>query len=120
MLVVQPWGPVLNHPAAVFVRRRIPGAYHAATLALLRRAQPATEKPKLRFIEVGDFIKEFDIKIAMIATPASEAQSVAEMLVANNIKAILTYASTILNLPPEIRVEYSDPIISLQHISYYL
>ena len=70
--------------------------------------------------EVGDFIKEFDIKIAMIATPASEAQSVAEMLVANNIKAILTYASTILNLPPEIRVEYSDPIISLQHISYYL
>ncbi|HNY20252.1 MAG TPA: redox-sensing transcriptional repressor Rex [Flexilinea sp.] len=70
--------------------------------------------------EVGDFIREFDIKIAMIATPASEAQAVAEMLVANNIKAILTYASTILNLPPEIRVEYSDPIISLQHISYYL
>lgn len=69
---------------------------------------------------IGDFIQENNIKIAMIATPASEAQSVAEKLVSHGITAILSYATTILSLPENIRVEYSDPIISLQHITYYL
>lgn len=72
------------------------------------------------FSALEGMIKEFDVKIAMIATPASEAQRIAELVVSYGIKAILTYASTILNLPPEIHVEYSDPIVSLQHMSYYL
>jgi redox-sensing transcriptional repressor len=66
------------------------------------------------------FIQENNIQIAMITTPASEAQKVAEELVTSGISAILSYATTILKLPEEIRVEYSDPIISLQHMTYYL
>ncbi len=87
---------------------------------------PAMYGKKIGNIEVQSleampaFISEKNIQIAMISTPASEAQEVAELLVKNGIKAILSYATTILNLPPEIRVEYSDPIISLQHITYYL
>lgn len=70
--------------------------------------------------EMKSIIQEKGLKIAMLTVPADQAQEVAEKLVSCGIQAILTYAPAILNLPPEIRVEYSDPLISLQHITYYL
>jgi redox-sensing transcriptional repressor len=84
------------------------------------KGQIIGNRPIQDLSNLESFIKEFDIRIAMIATPASEAQAVADLLVSYGIKAILTYASTILNLPADIHVEYSDPIVSLQHIAYYL
>jgi len=72
------------------------------------------------FSEVCDFINQKKIKIAMVTVPAAAAQKVAESLVVAGVKAILSYAPIPLNLPPEIRVEYIDPILQLQHISYYL
>lgn len=70
--------------------------------------------------DIPDIIQIQEIKIAMLTVPASVAQATAEFLVESGIRGILTYAPTILNLPPEIRVEYVDPLISLQHITYYL
>lgn len=70
--------------------------------------------------EAGDFINKSKVKIAMLTVPASSAQAVAQKLVAAGINAILSYAPIPLNLPPEVRVEYIDPIIQLQHITYYL
>ena len=72
----------------------------------------------INFIE--ETIKEESIKIAMLTVPGTAAQEIAEMLVRCGIKGILSYAPVILSLPPEIRVEYIDPVISLQHITYYL
>ena len=65
-------------------------------------------------------IREENIQIAMLTVPGPAAQEVAEKLVACGIKGILTYAPAILNLPDDIRVEYLDPVLSLQHITYYL
>ena len=65
-------------------------------------------------------IQEAGIKVAMLTVPASAAQAVSEKLVKAGIKAILSYAPTPLNLPPEIHVEYIDPLIQLQHMTYYL
>ena len=65
-------------------------------------------------------IREENIEIAMLTVPGSAAQEVAEKLVSYGIKGILTYAPAFLNLPEEIRVEYLDPVLSLQHITYYL
>ena len=65
-------------------------------------------------------IRKENIEIAMLTVPGSAAQEVAEKLVAYGIKGILTYAPAFLNLPEEIRVEYLDPVLSLQHITYYL
>ena len=56
----------------------------------------------------------------MLTVPANVAQEIAEKLVKFGIKGILTYAPVILSLPVNIRVEYIDPVISLQHITYYL
>ena len=70
--------------------------------------------------EIKEIIEEENISIAMITVPAAAAQSIADDLVKYGIKGIITYAPVILNLPEEIRIEYIDPVLSLQHITYYL
>ena len=70
--------------------------------------------------EIETIVKEKEIPIAMLTVPGNVAQSIAERLVACGIRGILTYAPTILSLPEDIQVEYIDPVVSLQHITYYL
>lgn len=81
--------------------------------------------------KIGDFVvqdsaqiipilQNLGIKVAMLTVPASAAQSVAETLAKAGVTAILNYAPIVLNLPSGIRVEYIDPIIQLQHMTFYL
>jgi redox-sensing transcriptional repressor len=65
-------------------------------------------------------IQEEGIKIAMLAVPASQAQEVADQLVEAGILAILNYAPISLNVPPEVHVQYIDPVTHLQRMTYYL
>ncbi len=65
-------------------------------------------------------IRERDIRLAMIAVPAEHAQSVAELLVQVGVKGILNYAPINLNVPPDVRVQYIDPVVHLQRMTYYL
>lgn len=65
-------------------------------------------------------IKDAGIQIAMITTPAASAQQVANCLVEAGVKAILNYAPTGLSVPPDVRVQYIDPVINLQRLTYYL
>ncbi len=87
--------------------------------------------PDIIGTEIGDYkvedaanmvnmIREEGLKVAMLTVPASVAQKVADDLVKAGIRAILNYAPVPLSLPPEIEVEYIDPIIQLQHMTYYL
>ncbi len=69
---------------------------------------------------IENAIQKLGIKIALLTVPASEAQAMAEHLVAVGIKAILNYAPVPLDLPPEVRVQNIDPLIQLQHMTYYL
>ena len=70
--------------------------------------------------EMVTTIQAAGIKIAMLCVPASAAQATAELLVRAGVKAILNYAPINLNMPPEVRVQYLDPSIGLQRMSYYL
>ncbi len=60
------------------------------------------------------------IKMAMMTVPASSAQAVAERLVQAGVKAILNYAPISLNVPNGVHVQYIDPSIHLQRMTYYL
>lgn len=70
--------------------------------------------------EVIDSIRQAGIKVAMIATPSSEAQIVADQLVSAGVTAILNYAPINLNVPDDVRIQYIDPVIHLQRMTYYL
>jgi redox-sensing transcriptional repressor len=70
--------------------------------------------------ELVDSIRQAGIKVAMIATPSSEAQIVADLLVSAGVTAILNYAPINLNVPNDVRIQYIDPVIHLQRMTYYL
>jgi redox-sensing transcriptional repressor len=81
--------------------------------------------------QLGDFIiqdysrmvgiiRKNNIKIAMIAVPIGSAQEVADRLVEAGVKAILSYAPISINLPEDVYVQYIDPSIHLQRMTYYL
>jgi redox-sensing transcriptional repressor len=65
-------------------------------------------------------IRALGIRIAIVAVPASAAQGVVDELVKADVKAILNYAPITVTVPPEVRVQYIDPVIHLQHMTYYL
>ncbi|MFQ3645297.1 MAG: redox-sensing transcriptional repressor Rex [Anaerolineae bacterium] len=70
--------------------------------------------------ELAPTIKAHNVKIAMIAVPAEHAQSVANMLVEAGIQAILNYAPININVPDDVMVQYIDPVVHLQHMTFYL
>ena len=65
-------------------------------------------------------IQQAGIQVAMISVPSSEAQVVADRLVRAGIKAILNYAPISINVPEGVYVQYIDPVIHLQRMTYYL
>jgi redox-sensing transcriptional repressor len=70
--------------------------------------------------EIGQAIREADIKVAMVCVPAAAAQAVTNQLVEAGVKAILNYAPISLSVPAGVRVQYLDPSIGLQRMTYYL
>lgn len=65
-------------------------------------------------------IKENRIKVAILAVPASVAQTVTDQLVKAGIKSILNYAPLHLNVPKDVHVQHIDPATHLQRMTYYL
>jgi redox-sensing transcriptional repressor len=65
-------------------------------------------------------LAEMDIKIAIVAVPASAAQAVVDELVRGGVRAILNYAPITVTVPPGVRVQYIDPVAHLQRMTYYL
>ena len=70
--------------------------------------------------DVQRVISENGIKIAMITVPAENAQAVADTLIEAGVRAILNYAPINLNVPEDVHVQYIDPVIHLQRMTYYL
>lgn len=70
--------------------------------------------------ELEETIIREGAQIALLAVPAERAQSVTDRLVKTGIRAILNYAPINLTVPPHVQVGYSDPVVQLQHMTYYL
>jgi redox-sensing transcriptional repressor len=65
-------------------------------------------------------IQTMGIRVAMLAVPAQQAQDVCDDLIEVGIEAILCYAPISLMLPSKVKVQYIDPTLHLQHMTYYL
>jgi redox-sensing transcriptional repressor len=58
--------------------------------------------------EMVPILRKEEIRIGIIATPASAAQGVAEKLVAAGVTSILNFAPTQLSLPSEVKIQHID------------
>ena len=65
-------------------------------------------------------VHELRVQIAVMAVPAHAAQRVANQLVEAGLNSILCYAPITLAVPAQVRVEYIDPVVHFQHMTYYL
>ena len=65
-------------------------------------------------------VSKMKIRIAMVAVPSDEAQTVTNTLVEAGIESILNYAPTSLTVPSKVRIQHIDPVVGLQHMTYYL
>ena len=65
-------------------------------------------------------IQSSGVKIAMLAIPVAHAQEVTNLLVQAGVKCILNYAPVNILVPSDVKVQYIDPVLHLQRMSYYL
>lgn len=70
--------------------------------------------------EIGSEIHSSGIQVAMLTVPSNQAQEVADQLVEAGIRAILCYAPTSISVPSTVRVQYIDPVLHLQGMTYHL
>ena len=78
------------------------------------------DKTVLPIAKLVPFLKRTHVNIGIITVPASEAQGVADMLVAGGVQAIWNFAPTTLNLPACILVKNENLAASLAALSVEL
>ena len=85
-----------------------------------RRLEGVTNRgiPGRMLDELEGYLQENDIEIAALTLPKSKAEEVADVLVANGIKAIWNFAHTYLTLPKDVIVESVHLADSLMKLSY--
>jgi redox-sensing transcriptional repressor len=80
---------------------------------------------------VGDFtiqnitnlvklVREAGVQIAMLSVPVEYAQQVTNLLVEAGVKSILNYAPLNISVPTSVHVQYIDPVLHLQRMTYFL
>ncbi len=65
-------------------------------------------------------VQQSRCQIAVVAVPAPAAQDVCNQLIEAGIVSLLCYAPITLSTPAHVRVEYIDPVIHFQHMTFYL
>lgn len=63
--------------------------------------------------------RKLALTIGIISTPAESAQNAADALVEAGVKSILSFAPTILSVPPDVPLRKVDLATELQILSYY-
>ncbi len=69
--------------------------------------------------DLAAVVKQNDVAIGVICTPASAAQEVAERMVAAGIRSILNFAPAVIAVPEGVSVRKVDLAIELQILAYY-
>ncbi len=70
--------------------------------------------------ELGAVARRENIRVAVIAVPASAAQRVVDLAVAAGIRAILSFTPGTLKVPRTVKLKKVDLTVSLESLSFYL
>ena len=70
--------------------------------------------------ELNQVVEEYGISIAVVAVPNVHTQGVIDRLVECGVRAILNYAPTTPQVPPDVNIRNIDPVLSLQSMTFYL
>ncbi len=79
-----------------------------------------TKTPILAASTLPGFVKDFSVKLAILAVPAPVAQQVVNELVATGIQATLNFAPVVLEVPYQVVVNNVDLAVELENLSYFI
>jgi len=94
-------------------------------VAALVDADPAKAGERIGDLEVRpveelpQLVREHQVAIGVIATPAAAAQEVADQMVAAGIRSILNFAPAGMTVPPGVSLRKVDLAIELQILAFY-
>jgi len=89
-----------------------------ADAARKRRADLGLKVYNMEYL--GKFVRERQVKMAILTVPGPVAQEVANDLVQAGIQAILNFAPALLQVPDGVVVNNVDLAIELENLSYFI
>jgi redox-sensing transcriptional repressor len=84
-----------------------------------RKRDKQIKQPIYEMSDLPAFVKEQNIKMAILTVPASVAQEVANQLVKAGIVGILNFAPIVLTVSEEVMVNNVNLAIELENLSYF-
>jgi redox-sensing transcriptional repressor len=84
-----------------------------------RKRDQQTKQPIFGMDELPAFVKQHNVKMAILTVPAAAAQEVANTLVAARIMGILNFSPLVLSVPEEVMVNHVNLAIELENLSYF-
>ena len=70
--------------------------------------------------EMAGFVREKDVKLAVLCVPGGVAQEVANELVDAGVQGILNFSPTLLEVPEAVTVNNVDLALELENLSYFV
>jgi redox-sensing transcriptional repressor len=70
--------------------------------------------------QLPEFIREHNVKMAILSVPAAVAQAVTNSLVESGIMGILNFAPIVLTVPEDVMVNNVNLAIELENLSYFI
>ena len=85
-----------------------------------RRREKKISQPILGMDEMPRFIREKNVKMAILSVPIAVAQNVANTLVDAGIAGFLNFAPIVLAVPEDVMVNNVNLAIELENLSYFI
>lgn len=76
--------------------------------------------PILPMTAMPAFVRENQVKMAILTVPAAGAQEVANALIKAGVQAILNFSPTVLDVPDDVVVNSVDLAVELENLSYFI
>lgn len=85
-----------------------------------RKRDKALKCPILPMDQLGDFVAQNKVKMAVLCVPSDQAQAVAKQLAEFGVTGILNFAPVMLKAPSNVVVNNVNLAIELENLSYFV
>lgn len=85
-----------------------------------RKRDKKLNQPLLGMDEMPAFIRQHNVKMAILSVPAEAAQEVANQLIEAGVAGILNFSPIVLSVPEEVMVNNVNLAIELENLSYFI
>ena len=75
--------------------------------------------PVLNVADLGKYVREYEVRMAIIAVPEGAGQEIADVLVDAEISAILNFSPAVLSVPEEVVVNHVDLAAELGSLGFF-